>query len=249
MPAIPEDFPLWPVENLQRTIRPDEIHVWAWPLETPADDSLPGVELLDEQELERLRRFHFTPDRQRFAVAHATLRRILGAYLGKLPQEVRFRANDFGKPALFDTSSQLTFNLSHSRTVGLAAVGYGAPLGVDVEDVRPIEPGVAEHYFSAPELSELSKLTGDAWLSGFYRCWTRKEAILKAEGIGLHLALDSFDVGLSAEAELRATRHRFSHAWKLHNLAPWPGVAGALATASPEAKVSCFRVPEFEKAH
>jgi hypothetical protein len=66
-------------------------------------------------------------------------------------------------------------------------------VGVDVEEVKPIEPEVADTHFSASELSDLSGLQGDAWLSGFYRCWTRKEAILKAEGVGLHRALDSFD--------------------------------------------------------
>jgi 4'-phosphopantetheinyl transferase len=88
----------------------------------------------------------------------------------------------------------------------------------------------------------LSQLSGDAWLGGFYRCWTRKEAILKAEGVGLHRALDSFDVELlpGVPAELLGTRVRFLYPWKLHDVSPAPGITGALATALTEARISCF---------
>jgi 4'-phosphopantetheinyl transferase len=236
----PEISLAWPVSPLRGTISADEIHVWAWSLESSALDLSAGIELLDHQELQRLRQFYFVPDRQRYAAAHANLRRILGAYLGQPPGQICIRANRFGKPELADSSSSLSFNLSHSKTIAVVAVGYGPPIGVDVEDIRPIEPEVADTHFSAAELSELRKFEGDAWLSGFYRCWTRKEAILKAEGVGLHIALDSFDVGLSAKAELLGTRHSFSQSWKLHHLAPCDGVIGALATALPGARLRCF---------
>ncbi len=97
-------------------------------------------------------------------------------------------------------------------------------------------------HFSAAELSSLSTLHGDAWLAGFYRCWTRKEAILKAEGVGLQRALDSFDVALLPDepAELLATRERFSYPWKLHDVSPAAATIGALATAQPHARVACF---------
>ena len=106
----------------------------------------------------------------------------------------------------------------------------------------PIEPEVAETHFSAAELSQLSGLQGDAWLTGFYRCWTRKEAILKAEGVGLNLALDSFDVGLlpNQPAELLGTRQPFSYPWKLHDVSPSSGTIGALATAHSQPRLSCF---------
>ncbi|MGC2403001.1 MAG: 4'-phosphopantetheinyl transferase superfamily protein [Acidobacteriaceae bacterium] len=242
MPTSRRFSPEWQLSPLRRTIGRDEIHVWAWFLEAAAVDPLDEIKLLDQQELERLRRFHFVADRQRYAAAHVTLRRILGAYLGQPPEAVSFAANRFGKPELADASSSLCFNLSHSRTVAVAAVGCGHPLGVDVEDIRPIEPGVAETHFSAAELSELRRLGGEAWLNAFYRCWTRKEAILKAEGIGLQIALDSFDVGLGAQAELIDSRRQFSCLWKLHHLAFCPGIIGAVATAPPEARLFCFSV-------
>jgi 4'-phosphopantetheinyl transferase len=113
-----------------------------------------------------------------------------------------------------------------------------------VEDVRPVEPEVAETHFSAIELSALNRLHGDAWLSGFYRCWTRKEAILKAEGVGLTRALDSFDVELLPDKppRLLGTRERFSHPWMLHDLSPSSSTIGALAAAQTQNRLACFSV-------
>jgi 4'-phosphopantetheinyl transferase len=224
------------------SIAPDEVHVWAWALESTAVDLAEHIELLDGQERERMQRFHFAPDRGRFAVAHASLRRILGSYLHQPAASVRFHTNELGKPELdfSDSSSALHFNLSHSRSIALLAVAIGRPLGVDVEDVRPIEPEVADTHFSGSERLQLSKLQGDAWLTGFYRCWTRKEAILKAEGVGLSLALDSFDVSLSPAAELLETRKAFRYPWRLHDVSPSEDTIGAVATAHPNARLACF---------
>lgn len=232
----------WPTSGVPGTIAPDEIHVWAWDLEPAAVELAAYIEILDVQERERLQRFYFAPDRARYAVAHANVRTILGSYLHQPAADVRFRASEFGKPELdqSDPSSWLHFNLSHSPNIALLTVSNGLPVGVDVEEVRPIEPEVANSNFSANERWQLKELEGDAWLTGFYRCWTRKEAILKAEGVGLSHPLDSFDVSLSPAAELLGTRKPFSYAWRLHDLAPSVGTIGAMATAHSDARVACF---------
>jgi 4'-phosphopantetheinyl transferase len=240
-------FPLaWPVSRIPGTIAPEEVHLWAWVFPpATADlgiaDLAAHTEVLDHQERERMQRFHFAPDRERYAVAHTNLRRILGAYLNQSPEKVCFRANRFGKPELAGEAS-LNFNLSHCRSIAVLAVAHGQPVGVDVEDVKPVEPEVADMHFSATELSHLNRLQGDAWLSGFYRCWTRKEAILKAEGVGLSRALDSFDVELLPDKppQLVGTRERFSHPWTLHDLSPSPGTIGALATAQTQIRLAYF---------
>jgi 4'-phosphopantetheinyl transferase len=202
------------------------------------------IEVLDQQERERMQRFHFAPDRARYAVAHANLRRIVGAYLDQPAAGLRFHANRFGKPELHpgDASSCLQFSLSHSRSIAVLAVAKGEPVGVDVEEVRPIEPEVADSHFSASERSQLNQLQGDAWLLGFYRCWTRKEAILKAEGVGLFRPLDSFDVSLLPDetAKLMGTRKHFSYPWRLHDLSPSEGTIGAVATVQLQTKLTCF---------
>jgi 4'-phosphopantetheinyl transferase len=232
----------WPLSPFPGTIAPDEVHLWVWALSPAPPDLSAHREILDRQEQERMQRFHFAPDRERYAVAHANLRRILGAYLNLAPEKISFRNNQFGKPELLGETS-LKFNLSHSKSIAVLAVDQAQPVGVDVEDVKPIEAGVADRSFSPAELSDLGGLQGDAWLAGFYRCWTRKEAILKAEGVGLSRALDSFDVSLlpSKKAELIATRQGFSNPWTLHDVSPSSGTMGALATAQPNARIAYFR--------
>jgi 4'-phosphopantetheinyl transferase len=233
----------WPRSSVPDSIPAGEVHVWAWTwaFEMSNADPSPHVGLLDEQELQRMKAFYFARDRARFAMNHANVRRILGGYLQQPPEQLCFAAERLGKPKLVH-QEQLAFNLSHSRSVALLALTQEGPLGVDVEDVRPIEPEVATRHFSPAERAALEPMQGDDWLAGFYRCWTRKEAILKAEGVGLHRALDSFDVELRPEepAALLATRETFHHPWKLHHLAPTAGAVGALATANPNARLSCF---------
>jgi len=234
----------WPTSGIRSAIAPDEVHLWAWSLEPVPADLAAHVALLDPLELQRFRDFHFAADAGRYAVAHANLRRILGGYCDRPAAAICFRANRFGKPELAndDAPSFLRFSLTHSRRIAVLAVAHGQPVGVDVEDVRPIEPDVAGAHFSDREISDLSGLHGDAWLNGFYRCWTRKEAILKAEGVGLHRALDSFDVGLLADApaELLGTREAFSYPWKLHHLSPAAGSIAALATAHSDTRLAFF---------
>jgi 4'-phosphopantetheinyl transferase len=243
---VPDGFTrlTWPTSGVHGNIAFDEVHVWAWTLDPAAVDLPAHIEILDQPERGRMQSFYFAPDRARYAIAHGNLRRILGAYLDQPAAGLRFRSNPFGKPELQpgDSSSSIHFSLSHSRSIAVLAVAKGEPVGVDVEDVRPIEPEVADSHFSASECSQLSQLQGDAWLVGFYRCWTRKEAILKAEGVGLFRPLDSFDVSLLPDetAKLLGTRRQFRYPWRLHDLLPSAGTIGAVATVQLQTKVTCF---------
>lgn len=192
-------------------------------------------------------RFHFAKHRAQFAACHIAVRRILSGYLGADPASLRFTANRYGKPALEAPAASLQFNLSHCASAALFAVGDGTPLGVDIEEVRPIEAEVAEAHFSAAELNDLRRLEGDEWLGGFYRCWTRKEAILKAEGVGLNVELAAFDVTLApgTPAALLAWRPsaRLSTSWSLHDVSPAPGLVAALAIGRKPSELACFRLP------
>jgi 4'-phosphopantetheinyl transferase len=113
-----------------------------------------------------------------------------------------------------------------------------------VEDIRPIEREVATRFFSPTEIASMAPLDGEAWFDAFYRCWTRKEAILKVEGMGLRIPLNSFDVSVLAEepAALLAARpqSRLSAHWHLHHLAPAEGSMAALALASSAVEIKTF---------
>jgi 4'-phosphopantetheinyl transferase len=240
----------WPIARAPQKIAGDQVHVWAWPLDTTLSCAgiSADVALLDDEERGRFHRFRFEPDRIRFAIAHANRRRVLGAYLDRDPESLCFRSGLFGKPELVGTSPDRTlyFNLSHCRTTALLALSRSTEVGVDVEDIKPMEYEVAERHFSPVELAALASLEGPQWLRGFYNCWTRKEAILKAEGVGLKLPLDSFDVTLTPGAPAKLLQVRppavFRKPWTLHNLSNVYETAAALAAASSNAEICCFCV-------
>jgi 4'-phosphopantetheinyl transferase len=133
-------------------------------------------------------------------VARGTLRTLLARYLGKQPKELQFVFGREGKPALVPEPAEriLSFNLSHSQDIGIFAFGWNRNIGVDVERVRAdVEcEDIARHYFSAQEIKSLARLPPQKRTEGFFLCWTRKEAYIKARGGGLQIPLDSFDVSL-----------------------------------------------------
>jgi len=237
----------WPSPHSHPPIQPGSVHVWAWDCKCSDDDLHQYAALLSAEECLRMERLHFERDRTRFAVSHGVLRILLGRYVGQHPKSISFDHNEFGKPHLVPSSavSEIAFNLSHTSNVALLAIAAGLRVGVDVEEVRPIEPGLVERYFSAQEQASLKALDGSAWLEGFYNCWTRKEAILKAEGSGLHARLDAFDVSLNPGEQARVLGVRadagFTSSWNLVELRPAPTFIGALASDAVPANVTCYR--------
>jgi 4'-phosphopantetheinyl transferase len=181
----------------------DEIHVWHAALDR--DEKILGhlESTLSLEEKARADRFHFVNDRNRFVVARGLLRELLGGYLHQAPAGLEFSYGQHGKPSLSggNASSGLGFNLSHSSGLVVYAIARERNLGIDVEHVRPESAGedIAQRYFSAREVSDLRTLPPEARVEGFFHCWTRKEAYLKATGMGLQIPLDSFSVSLLPE--------------------------------------------------
>jgi 4'-phosphopantetheinyl transferase len=174
--------------------------VWATALERPPGALERLGRLLIDDETARAERFVFARDRRRFVVARGVLRELLGAYLGCPPGEVRFVYGPAGKPALAPplAAAGLEFNVSHSGELALYAVGLHRPLGVDVEQVRELDEleALAERNFSSAERRALLALPPAERPAGFFACWTRKEAFIKALGEGLSHPLSAFTVSL-----------------------------------------------------
>lgn len=162
-----------------------------------------GWHVLDQIEQARAQRFRFEMDRRRYIAAHVSLRAGLSDFLGQEPAEIVFASGMHGKPELL-FNSDWVFNLSHSENVAVIAVApredYGA-IGVDVEVIRAISDLelLAQHNFTKEECDELARSGDDDALRLFLRCWTRKEACLKALGTGLTIPAQSFTAGLTAE--------------------------------------------------
>jgi 4'-phosphopantetheinyl transferase len=198
------------------------------------------IELLDHDELTRANRFHFEKDRRHFVVARGFLRVLLGRYLNRNPKQFKFNYGPYGKPAL-PGEGLLRFNMSHSHGIALYAVTEGRDVGVDVEYVRSdfTSDDIARRFFSPFEVENLCGLPTEERVSSFFRCWTRKEAYIKATGRGLSQPLDGFDVtlGPAESAALLRTDDGSHERWSMANIEVGPGYAGAVAVEGPITKI------------
>jgi 4'-phosphopantetheinyl transferase len=172
----------------------DVVHVVRVNLVHPPENAF---DLLDEAERARAARFVFEHDRRRFVAAHAWTRLVLSRSFDCTPESLHFVTGPHGKPDLANRSADVRFNLSHSGERALLAIAVGRPVGVDIEQHRAADLlDVARRFFAPGEIDALERLDGQARLEGFFRCWTRKEALIKAMGDGLSFPLDSFAVHL-----------------------------------------------------
>jgi 4'-phosphopantetheinyl transferase len=199
-----------------------EVHVWEGSLDYPAEIVAGFESLLSTDERDRAARFRFQRDRSRYIVGRGQLRCLLARYLDLEPTDVRFEYGAFDKPAL--VSSEIRFNLAHSGTVILVAVTRVGEVGIDVEieDAELTDERLAERFFSPAEVAVLRSLPTAERPRAFLRCWTRKEAFVKARGDGLQLALDTFDVSLDRGQPVAVLRTEWSRSepteWILSDL-------------------------------
>jgi 4'-phosphopantetheinyl transferase len=222
-----------------------EVHVWTMPLDLTPGQQAALLLLLTEEEQARAQRLVAAEARARFAAARGTLRVLLGGYAGVAPASLTFGVGPGGKPFLAAVP-QLQFSLAHSDALALVAVAWDREVGVDVERRRQVQDAsaLAARYLAADEARALEALPPDARSDGFLRCWTVKEAVLKATGEGLSKALDSFQVAVAPAEPARLVAlgepHGPPDAWALHELAPAPGYVGALAVRGPASRLRRF---------
>ncbi|HUO86882.1 MAG TPA: 4'-phosphopantetheinyl transferase superfamily protein [Thermoanaerobaculia bacterium] len=217
-----------------------EVEVWTVGLDLPAAAVTDLARLLSAEERARAERFRFARHRRRFTVGRGVLRILLGRAVGVDPGRVTFRYGAKGKPYLAGPASrgrepEIHFNLSNSDELAVIALCREADLGADVERLRPMPDGlaIAERFFSAAERRVLAAEPGERRDESFFRCWTRKEAYLKAVGDGITVRLDAFDVTLAADEPPRMLSIDGDPGraadWELVHLEPAPGYLGALA--------------------
>ncbi len=229
----------------------EEIHVRFLALDQRVPHANSLLELLSADEQERAQRYRFDQHRNEFILTRAALRILLGFYLGKSPEQLAFSYSAQGKPSLAKDAADLCFNVSHTHGLAALAFGRGCEIGVDVEKLRPEcdATKLAQRFFSMSEREVISSLSGRPLHEAFFRCWTRKEAFIKAKGGGLSIPLDQFDVSVEEgrPAVLLGTRPDPSEAsrWMLHDLPVKAGYAGALAVS---VRASERRHPENDRS-
>ncbi len=226
------------------TVLAGEVDIWHATLDRSPIELDRMIRSLSANERERAARFHFDRDRNHFVAGRSILRDILSRYLACGPGEVRLMAGAHGKPELAAPAGRLLrFNLSHATGIALYAIAHGREVGIDLECIRADlqYDDIAEKFFAPGEIRRLRELPPDQRIRGFFNCWTRKEAYVKARGQGLSTPLDGFEVSL-APGEPAALLSEDASApflpgaepsdlpqWSLADLHADPGFVAALA--------------------
>jgi 4'-phosphopantetheinyl transferase len=227
---------------------PHDVHVWTASL--PAAD---GViercrELLSPDEHERAGRMLLPLPRELFVVGRGLLRTLVGRYLGVGPVDVQFAYSAFGRPwvAAGDNRPPLQFSVSHSGAQIALAFAREARVGIDVERVRTSADcdAIAARFFAPAEQAALASLVLADRIDAFFACWTRKEALLKAIGLGISQGLSRVEVTCRPGDPARVMRSDLTEVdpagWSLLDLRVPPGYRSALAVSMAEPSVSCI---------
>jgi 4'-phosphopantetheinyl transferase len=222
------------------------LDIWRIDL-THCEQPLPDWEaILDADEQTRAKRYLSAEHRRRFVIAHVAQRMILSQYYQQEAVELKFSYANHGKPSIVQATTGPTwqFNLTHSGELALLAVTTASAVGIDVEAIRPRESmgDLARRYFAAEEVACWSALPTELQEQAFYLTWTRKEAYVKALGMGLTLPLDQFVVTVDPRqpARLVSTQHNplSVQQWQLCNLADFNDYAAAAVIPSGKYELS-----------
>jgi 4'-phosphopantetheinyl transferase len=233
-----------------RVLKTSDVEIVSVRLDAPAEVSAALWQLLSRDERQRADRFRYVVHRRRYIVARASLRQLLAERLHVAPCAVELVESSYGKPRLAPVhdSAGLEFNLSHSEALAVYAFTSGRVVGIDVELNRQIPDAddLAKCFFSSKETAALRAFPLDRHSQAFLACWTRKEAFVKALGLGLSCPLDAFDVTIDPDAPARITRidERIGNVanWRLQAFTPYPSYIAAVAYRADGLAPSCAKV-------
>ena len=211
------------------------VHLWHVNLDAPAATVLDLAKSLSDDERERAARFRFTRDRRRFVVGRGFLRHLISNYIACEPADICFEYGPFGKPSLVrGEPDSISFNLSHSESLAVFGFARGLELGVDVERVdRKIDVELlASQFFAEGEIADINARPLDQKCARFFEIWTRKEALIKAQGKGL-TALCEFDVSICRSTPVNSFRSpsNLTAGWAVRQFIPAPRFVAALAVS------------------
>lgn len=166
------------------------IKLWHRKLDADGTDYQHHWETLDTDERKRAAAINKEFLHRRYVTTQGLLRSILAKTVNQPPEQLVIRRMEHGKPYLADYP-ELAFNLSHTGDTMVLAIGENCRLGVDIETCRTRAnfPALVEKCFAEIEAAWWRTLPETEKIREFYRFWTRKEALVKADGRGIALGL------------------------------------------------------------
>jgi 4'-phosphopantetheinyl transferase len=226
----------WPQELAEWGIT-EGIHVWTAELAPAIGHSADYRRLLSTSEMERALKFRRPEIRDQFIITRGILRTLLGHYLAIDPAAVEITYEASGKPVL--ASPGLYFNVTHSEELAAFAFTRMGKIGIDIEVVRPRVniAGIVERYFTRGELAAFQATPLQLQEQTFFTMWTRKEALLKASGLGIQ-ALELCEVTIQPGQPARVLKlmddENCEDRWLLKDLPIAQGYAAAIALELPQ---------------
>ena len=228
------------------SIKSNEAHIWRTDLQRSSARLSHFNNILSSDEQQRAQRFHSRKDRERFSITRGILRIILSGYIDVSPEQIELSYNRFGKPELSEgmMNNGLQFNLSHSGGIALFAFCLDHRIGIDIETIRSgnTHLKVPERYFSPREVTALRSLPEDQQREAFYACWTRKEAYVKARGLGIPSSLKDFTVSLESGKPARLLESKSEpsdlNRWTLKDIDVGTGYKAAAAIECSDIRIA-----------
>jgi 4'-phosphopantetheinyl transferase len=241
---------LRPISTGQLQLSEDEIHVWVSCLDVDPTSRMALAASLSKEERIRAKKFRFRRHQNRFIARRGLLRAIVSQYLHIESDELVFEYNRYGKPEVAHqfNRSGIHFNLSHSDDMALFAVTFVGPVGIDIERIRPIK--YKEEFlnrFSSPRERELfQNLDSRKKQRAFFYLWTRKEAFLKAIGVGITQLLSQVEVSFQSKEPVRfitiSGDKKKILRWSIHNLFATKDFIAALAIKAKKVRIRYWKV-------
>ena len=207
----------------------DGIHIWVADLK---GDCAALAQTLSDDEQDRAAKFRMAKTRDQFVASRGLLRQLAAGYLGCRPPAVPIVYESAGKPAI--AGNPFHFNVTHSDEIAAFAFSRAGRIGIDIERVRPMQnaASVVERFFTANECAAFQKLPAGEQLNVFFKMWTRKEALLKALGQGIH-ALELCEITVEPDVPPRVVKLMdeadCGERWQIRDVAVEEGYAAAVA--------------------
>jgi len=225
------------------------VHVWLASIDYFITEIDQLWSLLSSAEIQRAKKYRFAADRNRYVIAHALLRLISSNYVQIAPDRLQFDNTVDKKPFLAEAhGSGIQFNLSHSGTFVLVAVAQDRQVGIDIEQIKPIQEMdlMSEQYFSAAEKACLHAAGPEDKLNQFFAYWTKKEAFIKAIGRGLSFPLSNLDISAVSDGSgfNYSDTSGDTSSWTFKDLPHVAGFKTSCVVEGNNPQVSCWQLTE-----